>query len=107
MVHNRLPSKSLPTSSALSIIYIPTPIKPTPHIPQPPSLEPHLFLIHLCKEFNMVILEEHLGLAQRPTVHLETQQQESTVVPGGCHSLIKVKGQETVPGGRGEEENIL
>lgn len=55
----------------------------------------------------MVILEEHLGLAQRPTVHLETQQQESTVVPGGCHSLIKVKGQETVPGGRGEEENIL
>jgi len=46
---------------------------------------------------HMIILEENFTLANSPALHLETYQEQSTVVFGYVHCLIKVKCQKFIP----------
>lgn len=45
----------------------------------------------------MVVLEEHLGLAYHPALHLEPDQQQTAVVLGDVNGLVELEREELVP----------
>ena len=66
----------------------------------------NLFLVEFGEELHVVVLEEDLGLAEGPAVHLEPQQKEATVLPRGHHSLVEVEGEEAVPALKKKKKKI-
>jgi hypothetical protein len=53
-------------------------------------------VVDLGQVLDVVILEEHFGLAQRPAVQFETRQQQTTRLTVGHHALLVVEAQEAV-----------
>ena len=50
-----------------------------------------LFLVHLGEELDVIVLQENLCSAQCPSVHLQTDQKESTIVAISHDTFVVAK----------------